>query len=257
MAKYVSQSQLTGDAGESLVGYIVSRELNAIFRPISRRDTGIDGEIELTKQIDDKFIATGIGIKVQIKASRTKTFINGKCSISLSENDIEYLTSDVNVPVVVVYCDLEATPIAYWAQISPLSLLDSKTVHFYENNILDKKCIGEFEKISSYYDYTSTCNKLSELLLMVKKRIIDVIDQSDNEEELRYVLDDFINKDMESINETHMLLISHSFKNNIVPEYDNIFNRSIEFDRSIFQAKKEFSKILQEKFGNNLDYYLK
>jgi len=51
MAKFITKNQLIGDIGEQLVGYILSSKLNVIYRSISKRDTGIDGEIELTKDL--------------------------------------------------------------------------------------------------------------------------------------------------------------------------------------------------------------
>jgi hypothetical protein len=116
-----NESEL-GALGVRIVDAIVHDQLHHLFRPRERRDLGIDGEIELVDEDDEKRRGSGRLIAVQIKCG--ESFFrerDGDAFIFRGEpKHLSYWT-DFSLPVLIVICH-PVTKEAYWAEFSPAAV---------------------------------------------------------------------------------------------------------------------------------------
>lgn len=114
----VSDESELGAMGVRIVDATVHDTLNHLFRPRERRDLGIDGEIELVDETDDKRRGTGRLIAVQIKCGLS-FFNETDGDAYVYRGDIKHLEywSDFSLPVVIVICH-PVTREAYWTEFS-------------------------------------------------------------------------------------------------------------------------------------------
>jgi hypothetical protein len=257
MAKFITKNQLIGDIGEQLVGYILSSKLNVIYRPISKRDTGIDGEIELTKEFDNfKYEATGTFIKVQVKASTEKEFVNGELSIQLSSVDKNYFISELNLPGVLLFADLKnKVHKVYWAEVIPTKIQDDSIVTIKKKNIVSMKTIGYFKKMESYYRSIIMRSELMELLNQSYNSLKSWIIIMSNDDSLSLLINDF-NMEFQAVDKIYLLGLVKNAKKKNVPEYENIFESYHEFKKEINSRKDEIDRLLDQKGFHNYDFYL-
>jgi hypothetical protein len=123
----VTENSELGALGVRIVDGIVHDKLHYIFRPRERLDLGIDGEIEIVDEQDDKRRGTGRLIAVQIKCGESY-FQEGDDDAYVYRGERKHLEywSDFSLPVLVMLCHPK-TREAYWAEFSPgaATILDS------------------------------------------------------------------------------------------------------------------------------------
>lgn len=115
----VSDESELGALGVRIVDGIVHDELHYIFRARERRDLGIDGEIELVDEQDEKRRGTGRLVAVQIKCGES-FFREVDDDSFIYRGELKHLEywSDFSLPVLVVICH-PVTREAYWAEFNP------------------------------------------------------------------------------------------------------------------------------------------
>jgi len=257
MPKYITKNQLIGDIGEAFVSYVLSSKLHIIYRPISKRDTGIDGEIEITEKdkYSDKYIATGIFIKVQIKSSSTKEFTQGKLSISLTDNDIEYL-SEGNLPCIILFVDLRTEKHnVYWCLVDYKHCEKSKTVEITKKKKVREKTVDYFKKIESFYRGRLCREYLIDIFSMNKNLILEHTNNLLNENDYGYVISDLF-EEIENLCKSYQLSFIKAEK---YGENLDKFISDDEFfvlDKMRDELKKEVNVILLRKNFNELDFYI-
>lgn len=178
MAKYVQQSQVTGESGViKFREYCNQHKPFIIFREIKEHDYGVDGEIELVKFEQNKQIASGQVIKVQLKGTaQDGSYIRNETAEGFtfyaSENDFEYWASH-NLGVILVIYNAKTNRL-FARKITredyAYHLKHSKSKSFpiqftYKNHEL---FVGEgvfFEKINVAYFKPRVDNEIEEKLL--------------------------------------------------------------------------------------------
>ncbi|MAC94998.1 MAG: hypothetical protein CMC96_05820 [Flavobacteriales bacterium] len=257
MAKILTAAQQIGDIGEQLVGYLLTSRLNIIYRPISKRDTGIDAEIELTElQSNKNYQATGIFIKAQVKASANKKFKKGQLDIKLSKNDKEYFTESLNLPAILFFADLNNKEHeVYWAEVIPNKILSSNKVTIYESNKLDLNSLEKFKKIESFY----RSEKFRDLLIDLYSETINTlkshIENNSDKDEIPRLIDDF-NDDLIHIDEVHRLSYLRNLKSKDIPEYENVFDDRLKFVEIKSNLKDVINSTLNTKGLSSYDSYI-
>lgn len=107
-----------GAMGVRIVDTIVHDALHHLFRPRERRDLGIDGEIELVDESDEKRRGTGRLIAVQIKCGLSFfSEIDGDSYVYRGESKHLEYWSDFSLPVLIIICH-PYTKEAYWSEFS-------------------------------------------------------------------------------------------------------------------------------------------
>lgn len=123
----VTDESELGALGVRIVDAIIHDELRHLFRPRERRDLGIDGEIELVDEDDEKRRGSGRLIAMQIKCGESY-FREREEDAFIFRGEPKHLNywSDFSLPVLVVICH-PVTREAYWAEFSPaaVSVLES------------------------------------------------------------------------------------------------------------------------------------
>jgi hypothetical protein len=145
MTKKYTTNNATGDAGQYLVGAVVSSELEWAYRNQPIADIGIDGEIEVI----DNEESTGDIVKVQIKSTKEDEV---PFSTSIPRNDYEYWKL-LSVPVIVCRAVLPEREV-YWKHAERGRKTDD-SVHyeFTEEDILSADSadsISEFAREASF-----------------------------------------------------------------------------------------------------------
>jgi len=258
MTKIITKNQLTGDISEYFVAYFLSSKLNIIYRPISKRDTGVDAEIELTEKFDDnRFIATGIFIKVQVKSSVEKEFKKGVLSIFLNDDDINYFTTDMNLPGVLIFVDLkDSEPKAYWTEIIPKIIKGNNTVTIKEKNIVDAETIKDFKKIENYYRSIKLRDELVYYFDTTAELAISHIEKASSVDGLGYILSNYY-EDIINIRNIYELSFVKDVKKEVVPEYVDVLGSALNFTKRIDKFIEQANNILKEKgfkeIGNYID----
>ncbi len=109
MAKYINDSQITGDKGVARFhSYCSNHEPFIIWRELSNHDFGIDGEVEFTNfRASGKKEVTGHILKIQLKSSERGSYFhqdNGETFVfQANRNDIEYWAKNKLGVVLVIY----------------------------------------------------------------------------------------------------------------------------------------------------------
>ncbi len=122
----VKDSDETSEKGVNLVGTAIA-DLGHIFRENERRDFGIDGQIEIVTDSQDKRYASGRLVAVQIKsgtsyfAQETEDCFIHYCSLAHANYWLGH-----SLPVVVILCNT-ISGTCYWAQVTATSV--QKTDH--------------------------------------------------------------------------------------------------------------------------------
>lgn len=112
----VTDQSERGAQGVRIVDETVHKHLNHLFRPREKRDLGIDGEIELVDEIDDKRYGTGRLIAVQIKCGLSFfDETDGETYVYRGESKHLEYWSDFSLPVLIVICH-PGTKDAYWTE---------------------------------------------------------------------------------------------------------------------------------------------
>lgn len=110
MGKTVQQAHITGESGViKFKDYCNRHKPFIIFREIKEHDYGVDGEVELVKLVNEKLVASGKVIKVQLKSTASvNSYIRSKTetgfSYYASNDDFEYWTQH-NLGVILVIYD--------------------------------------------------------------------------------------------------------------------------------------------------------
>ncbi len=257
MPKYVTTKQLIGDAGESYLAYFLSAKLNALYRPISKRDTGIDGEIELTEQVTThKFQATGIFIKVQVKTSTKRSFSKGSLSLSLSKDDIKYLASDINLPAILIFVDIaSSSPKLYWEVVVPQKVIKDKSITIKQKNRLSKITIDEFIKIEMFYRGKKVREELLNYFNDIEQTILSRIEKSETDYGLAYMLPDY-HKDLLKMKDAFEIATVMIAKQKVIPKGFDWLKPSLELDKRVQSLKLKASEILNSKGLGNYDEYI-
>jgi len=256
MAKYISKNQMIVDIGEHFVGYLISSKLNVIYRPISKRDTGIDGEIELTEFVDDtKFKATGIFIKVQIKSSTIQEFVNGKVTIYLSEDDINYFTSDINLPGILLFVDLKSEKQnVYWKEISPIMISKNNSIVISKRNVINSKTSISWKKLESFYKSARLREELNEMFKKYYNLILSHIYEATSEDGLGYVLSSLY-ENLTKVIDVYSFTYVKNMNNQDIPDDFNLFSDYLKLTNKMAELKNIADKILSEKGLNTFNYY--
>jgi len=115
----VTETSELGARGVRIVDAVVHEELCWLFRPRERRDLGIDGEIELVDNQDEKRRGTGRLIAVQIKCGES-FFSEEDEDAYVFRGDPKHLEywADFSLPVLIVICH-PVTRAAYWVEFDP------------------------------------------------------------------------------------------------------------------------------------------
>lgn len=118
----VTDESKLGALGVRIVEAIVHDQLRHLFRPRERRDLGIDGEIELVDEVDEKRRGSGRLIALQIKCG--ESFFREQDEDDLIfRGEPKHLNywSDFSLPVLIVLCH-PVTREAYWAEFNPAAV---------------------------------------------------------------------------------------------------------------------------------------
>ena len=257
MSKIITKNQLNGDIAEFLVAYILSSKLNIIYRPISKRDTGVDAEIELTEEIDEsKYRATGIFIKVQIKSSTQKEFSNGELPVYLSENDINYFTTDMNLPGLLIFANLKSEDSRiYWAEINPKRIEKSKPIIIKEKNVISKDSVESFRKIESYYRSIKLRDGLISFFNSTADLIYSTIEASETDYSLSYVLSDYYDQ-LIKIRDVYELSYVENAKRKDYPEELDLISNAMVFSNLIKGLISNVDLLLEKKDFDKFETYV-
>lgn len=113
MGKIVQPAHIIGESGViKFKEYCNNHQPFIIFREIKEHDYGVDGEIEIVKFVNDKQVASGQVIKVQLKStahqnSYIKGLDNNGFTYYASEDDFEYWAAH-NLGVILIIYDASA-----------------------------------------------------------------------------------------------------------------------------------------------------
>jgi len=113
MGKIVQPAHIIGESGViKFKEYCNKHQPFIIFREIKEHDYGVDGEIEIVKFVNDKQIASGQVIKVQLKSTaHQNSYIRGLTetgfSYYASEDDFDYWSAH-NLGVILIIYDAVA-----------------------------------------------------------------------------------------------------------------------------------------------------
>lgn len=114
----VTDESELGSMGVRIVDAIVHEQLRYLFRAREKRDLGIDGEIELVDEQDEKRRGTGRLIAVQIKCGLSFFGeVDGDAFVYRGESKHLEYWSDFSLPVIIVICHPE-TREAYWTEFN-------------------------------------------------------------------------------------------------------------------------------------------
>lgn len=114
----VTDESELGALGVRIVDALVHDKLRHLFRPRERRDLGIDGEIELVDERDEKRRGTGRLIAAQIKCGPSFfTEEDEDAYIFRGEPKHYEYWSDFSLPVLIIICHPD-TREAYWTEFS-------------------------------------------------------------------------------------------------------------------------------------------
>lgn len=117
----VHQNHITGESGVNYVSHNINA-MNYIFRRMDNRDYGIDAEIEVTQEKDDKKYATGKKILAQIKCG--DSFFEKPTNDTGWNNYFDNTTVNYwlnhDIPVIVIICDLDGN--CYWQLVQTYNL---------------------------------------------------------------------------------------------------------------------------------------
>ncbi|EOC1567378.1 DUF4365 domain-containing protein [Cronobacter dublinensis] len=117
----VHENHITGESGALFVSQQINA-MNYICRRMDNRDYGIDAEIEITLEKDDKKYATGKKIHAQIKCG--PSFFDNPVNDSgwtnyFSSSTVNYWLNHT-IPVIVIICDLHGN--CYWQLVTSYNL---------------------------------------------------------------------------------------------------------------------------------------
>jgi len=203
MKKYTRQ-QIIGDIAEAYCSYRFISGLNVIYRHTASRDTGVDGEIELTKEIPsekDRHV-TGKIIKVQIKGTEQEK-VNNVYKVNLTDQDIHYLRSELTIPSIVVLKPISEETF-YWKAVNK-SIIERKVVEFTDVHKFNEK---EDLNLLQIFHWFSSIRKSNE---MIREILIDqILDVKDilkiAPEEIKTKLKEDVSKRFELGNDMGKLL---------------------------------------------------
>ena len=248
MPKYVTDKQMTGDSGEAFASYVVTTRVRAIFRATSRRDTGVDGELELTTPCDEtKMIASGTFLKVQIKAKTNTPFAGNELSVQLDAADKDYFTNEMNAPGVLLYADLHSNPHElYWAEIIPTRIQGDGVVHVQKQNRVSADTRCDFARICRIQTRQKMQSALKAMAVDYFERMKELVAAANTEDGLGHVLSD-LNEDVDGIQRVFELALVGGMKTQEIAGYENIFDDAVEFQKLRKSKVDEIDKLLADK----------
>jgi len=109
MGKYISKAHITGDRGViKFKEYCNKHNPFIIFREIKEHDYGIDGEIETVRYVEDKMVASGNVLKVQLKSTASvNSYIKNETDTEFtyyaSHEDYQYWAEHNLAVLLIVY----------------------------------------------------------------------------------------------------------------------------------------------------------
>ncbi len=166
-------SKAIGDAGESLLGYLIPYLHNCIYRQ-SIIDIGIDGEIEII----ENELSTGNFIKVQVKSTDDDDFRSNKILYQIDEAHIEYWAK-LSIPVLLCRVFLKSRLVYCIPVNDDLRILESTTEGKINIDFTDSFMIDDEKFIEYITKYAKSKNieiksHIVTLMKDIEQRVSDI-----------------------------------------------------------------------------------